>query len=52
LGAQIPALFGSVRVSRSRDGGMVLEAPPEAAAALSALLSGMAQLFTEVAKAG
>jgi hypothetical protein len=47
--AGVADLFGAVQVTRKADGGMVLEAPPEAAATLSALLAGMAQLFAQAA---
>ena len=50
--ADISALFGEVRVSRSASGGLTLEASPQAAASLAALLSGVAQLLGQAAQAG
>jgi hypothetical protein len=50
--ADIAALFGAVRVARTPGGGLTLEASPEAAASLAALLSGMANLLGQAAQAG
>jgi hypothetical protein len=50
--ADISALFGEVRVARSPSGGLTLEASPQAAASLAALLSGVAQLLGQAAQAG
>jgi len=41
----ITALFDAVRLERTNDGGVRLEAPPEAAGSLVALFEGMAKLF-------
>jgi hypothetical protein len=43
--AQIEGLFAGLSVRTSPRGGVVIEAPPEAAAALSALLEGVARLL-------
>jgi len=47
----VPGLFASVRVERTAEGGIRLEAPPEAAASLAALFQGMAQLMGQAARA-
>jgi hypothetical protein len=48
----VGTLFQSVRVHRKPDGGIRLEAPPEAAASLLAVLDGMAKLLGQAARAG
>jgi len=49
--ADISALFGAVRVARTPDGGLTLDASPQAAASLAALFSGMANLLGQAARA-
>jgi hypothetical protein len=44
-GAGVGALLGCVRMSRTSEGGVRLEAPPEAADELIRLFEGMAALF-------
>jgi hypothetical protein len=44
-GAGVGTLLGSVRMSRTPEGGVRLEAPPEAADELIRLFEGMAALF-------
>jgi superfamily II DNA or RNA helicase len=45
-------LFRAVAVQRTPEGGLRLEAPPEAAASLAALFEGMAKMFRESAEVG
>jgi hypothetical protein len=45
-------LFAALRVERTRDGGMRIEAPPEVAGALAALFEGMARLLSRAAAPG
>ena len=45
----VAGLFGAVVVQRRADGGVVIEAPPEAARTLLALFDGMARLMAAVA---
>jgi hypothetical protein len=45
----VAALFGAVAVQRRADGGLVIEAPPQAARALQSLLEGMARLMAMAA---
>lgn len=47
--AAIEGLVAGVTVRRTSSGGLVIEAPPEAAATLAALFSGMAQLLQAAA---
>jgi hypothetical protein len=49
---EVGTLFDSVRVHRRPDGGISLEAPPEAAASLVAMFDGMAKLLGQAARAG
>lgn len=48
----MPELFAALRVERMADGGMRIEAPPEAAASLGALFEGMAKLMGQLARPG
>ena len=50
--ADVATLFESVRVHRRRDGGIRLEAPPEAAAPLVAMFDAMAKLLDQAARPG
>jgi hypothetical protein len=45
----VAALFGAVAVQRRADGGLVIEAPPQAARALQSLFEGMARLMAMAA---
>ena len=47
----VQRLFSGVTVQRTARGGLVIEAPPEAASTLAALFSGMAQLIQAAAGA-
>jgi len=47
--AAIQRLVAGVTVRRTASGGLVIEAPPEAASTLGALFSGMAQLLQAAA---
>jgi len=42
------ALFQSLRVERTSDGGVRIDAPPEAAESLIALFDGMAKLLSSI----
>jgi hypothetical protein len=44
-GVEIERLISGVTVQRTPAGGLTIEAPPETAATLAALLSGMAELL-------
>jgi hypothetical protein len=46
---EVPRLFEALRVERSADGGLRIEAPPEAARALMSLFDGMARLMAAAA---
>ncbi len=48
-GASVPELFARLRVTRTPAGGVVIEAPPEAAASLASLFEGMARLIQAAA---
>jgi hypothetical protein len=48
----VSALFESVSVHRKPDGGISLDAPPEAAASLIAVFDGMAKLLGQAARTG
>jgi hypothetical protein len=48
-GGDVDRLFGSVSVRRRDDGGVVIEAPPDAARALESMFEGMARLMAAVA---
>jgi hypothetical protein len=45
----IANLLGSVAIARNSDGSMTINAPPQAAMALSALFAGMARILGSVA---
>lgn len=47
--ASLGRLFESLRVERGVDGGLRIEAPPEAASALASIFGGMARLLSTVA---
>ena len=49
LAADMQRLVAGLTVQRTAAGGLVIEAPPETAATLAALFSGMAQLFQAAA---
>jgi hypothetical protein len=49
VGAGVARLFDAVRVNRRDDGGVVIEAPPEAARALVSLFEGMSRLIAAAA---
>ncbi len=49
---EVRSMFEQLRVETRDDGGIRLEAPPEAAKTLSALFSGMAALLDDAARAG
>ena len=46
----VPALFATLRVERTAEGGLRLEAPPAAAASLASLFEGMARLLGQAAR--
>ncbi len=48
-GAQVQQLFAAIRVEQTAEGGLKIEAPPEAAAALAAMFQGMAGLLAGAA---
>ncbi len=48
--SDIQKLFATVTVQKTALGGLVIEAPPEAAASLAALFAGMAQMLQAAAK--
>jgi SNF2 family DNA or RNA helicase len=48
----VSTLFGAVAVQRRADGGLVIEAPPQAARALQSLFEGMARLMAIAADGG
>jgi hypothetical protein len=50
--ADIQRLVSGLNVQRTANGGLVIEAPPEAASTLAALFSGMAQLLEAAARSG
>ncbi|MEO5769845.1 MAG: DEAD/DEAH box helicase [Polyangia bacterium] len=47
--SSVGELFGRITSRRTHEGGLILEAPPEAAAELAALFAGMASLMTAMA---
>jgi hypothetical protein len=51
-GAHLAGLFSQLKVRQLENGGLSLEAPPEAAVALTALFQGMANLLASVTPAG
>ena len=46
----IPNLFSSIKVQRTKQGGLVIEAPPEAASTLAAMFSSLAQMLQAAAR--
>jgi superfamily II DNA or RNA helicase len=46
----VAKLFGALRVEKTKSGGLRIEAPPEAASTLAALLQGFAQILQAAAK--
>lgn len=49
-GAQVQQLFAAIQVERTAQGGLKIEAPPEAAGALAAMFQGMAELLAGATK--
>ncbi len=47
-GNQVQQLFAAIQVERTPEGGLKIEAPPEAAGALAAMFQGMADLLAGV----
>jgi SNF2 family DNA or RNA helicase len=47
---EVQKLFSALNVQRTKQGGLVIEAPPEAASTLAAMFSGLAQMLQAAAK--
>ena len=49
-GPEVGALLSSIRVRRTPDGGLSLEAPPEAAGTLAGLFQGLGELLARASE--